>query len=401
MSEQKQPKVRFSGFDDAWEQRKLDKVAEYRNGKGHEKSISSNGKYIVVNSKFVSTNGLVKKFTNIQMEPLVKGDIAFVLSDVPNGRALARTFLISKNNKYSLNQRIAGITPKNNISSFFLSSLMNRSPYFLKFDDGVSQTNLSKKDVENFAEMYPEFFEQKKISALLKSIDNLLAANQRQLEELKTIKKLAMQKIFDQEWRFNGFTDAWEPRKLGNVAIIKGRLGWKSLKQDEYTTNKEDPAMIAGRHINFGQINWNAVDHIPMWRYKESLEIALQDGDVIFSKDGSLGNPALIKALDGKATINSTMMLVRTNNTIYSDFFYQLMKGKQFKKLVYLKVSGSSIPHLFQDDMKKFVFSTPDIREQKRIGLFLGKLDNLIAANQSKSEQLKKLKKWFMQNMFM
>jgi len=182
--------------------------------------------------------------------------------------------------------------------------------------------------------------------------------------------------------RFSEFDDDWEPRKLGNVAIIKGRLGWKSLKQDEYTTNKEDPAMIAGRHINFGQINWNAVDHIPMWRYKESLEIALQDGDVIFSKDGSLGNPALIKALDGKATINSTMMLVRTNNTIYSDFFYQLMKGKQFKKLVYLKVSGSSIPHLFQDDMKKFVFSTPDIREQKRIGLFLGKLDNLIAANQ-------------------
>ncbi|WP_158694993.1 restriction endonuclease subunit S [Pediococcus inopinatus] len=187
---------RFNGFTDAWEQRKLDKVAEYRNGKGHEKSISSNGKYIVVNSKFVSTNGLVKKFTNIQMEPLVKGDIAFVLSDVPNGRALARTFLISKNNKYSLNQRIAGITPKNNISSFFLSSLMNRSPYFLKFDDGVSQTNLSKKDVENFAEMYPEFFEQKKISALLKSIDNLLAANQSKSEQLKKLKKWFMQNMF-------------------------------------------------------------------------------------------------------------------------------------------------------------------------------------------------------------
>ncbi|WP_317766649.1 restriction endonuclease subunit S [Pediococcus ethanolidurans] len=179
----------------------------------------------------------------------------------------------------------------------------------------------------------------------------------------------------------------WEQRKLGDLATIKGRLGWKSLKQEEYTDNKNDPAMIAGRHIRSGCINWNLVDHIPMWRYEESLEIALQNGDVIFSKDGSLGNPAIIKELDKKATINSTMMLVRTNDAINSNFFYQLMTGDQFQKLVYLKVSGSSIPHLFQDDMKKFVFKAPLKVEQDQISHFLDILDSLIAANQRQQKK--------------
>lgn len=80
----------------AWEQRKLGEVAKYRNGKAHENCIDDDGKYIVVNSKFVSTNGKVKKFSNMQNEPLFENEVAFVLSDVPNGRAIARTFLVEK-----------------------------------------------------------------------------------------------------------------------------------------------------------------------------------------------------------------------------------------------------------------------------------------------------------------
>lgn len=70
--------------------------------------------------------------------------------------------------------------------------------------------------------------------------------------------------------RFKEFTDAWEQRKLGEHAIIKGRLGWKSLKQEEYTL--EGPSMIAGKHIVNGKIDWTKVDHIPDWRYDESPE---------------------------------------------------------------------------------------------------------------------------------
>ncbi|WP_367366849.1 restriction endonuclease subunit S [Leuconostoc pseudomesenteroides] len=188
--------LRFAGFSDDWEERKLSDVADYRNGKAHEQDIDEQGKYIVINSKFVSTNGKVKKYSNSMIEPLVKGELAFVLSDVPNGKAISRTFLIDKNDKYSLNQRIAGITPHKETDSYFLNVLMNRNIYFLKFDNGVGQTNLSKSDVEDFPEFYPNYTEQVKIGALFSNIDALITLNQHKLNLLKKQKQAYLQKMF-------------------------------------------------------------------------------------------------------------------------------------------------------------------------------------------------------------
>ena len=193
---EKFPEIRFKGFTEAWEQRKLGEVAKYRNGKAHENSISEDGEYIVVNSKFVSTDGKVRKFSDEQIEPLYKGEIAFVLSDVPNGRAIARTFLIDKNEKYTLNQRIAGITPKETTDSYFLHILMNRNKYFLKFDDGNKQTNLSINDVMQFNEMYPSYNEQSKIGAFFSNLDHLITLHQRKCDTLKELKKYMLQNMF-------------------------------------------------------------------------------------------------------------------------------------------------------------------------------------------------------------
>ncbi|MCI2985907.1 restriction endonuclease subunit S [[Clostridium] innocuum] len=162
----------------AWEQRKLGEVAKYRNGKAHENCIDDDGKYIVVNSKFVSTNGKVKKFSNMQNEPLFENEVAFVLSDVPNGRAIARTFLVEKSDKYTLNQRIAGITPLNETDPYYLHVLMNRHPYFLAFDDGVKQTNLSVSDVMKFESYYPKYEEQETIGRCFSQLDQLITLHQ-------------------------------------------------------------------------------------------------------------------------------------------------------------------------------------------------------------------------------
>lgn len=109
----------------------------------------------------------------------MKNEIAFVLSDVPNGRAIARTFLVDKSNKYTLNQRIAGITPLDETYPYFLHILMNRNRYFLSFDDGAKQTNLSVSDVMNFEEMYPSYDEQKRIGKFFNNLDNLITLQQR------------------------------------------------------------------------------------------------------------------------------------------------------------------------------------------------------------------------------
>ena len=190
------PEIRFSGFTDPWEQRKLGDVAQYRNGKAHENCIDENGKYVVVNSKFVSTDGEVKKFSNMQNEALFENEIAFVLSDVPNGRAIARTYLIEKSDKYTLNQRIAGITPLNETYPYFLYILMNRHPYFLAFDDGAKQTNLSVSDVMGFETYYPKYSEQQKIGAYFRNLDHLITLHQRELEKLQNIKKSMLEKMF-------------------------------------------------------------------------------------------------------------------------------------------------------------------------------------------------------------
>ena len=126
----------------------------------------------------------------------------------------------------------------------------------------------------------------------------------------------------------------------------------------------------------------------------------LENGDIIFSKDGSLGNPALVSNLKGEATINSTMMLVRLEKKVFSQFFYQVLTSSVFQKLIYLKVSGSSIPHLFQADMQDFSFFTPCIEEQQAIGTYFSNLDSLISAHQEKISQLETLKKKLLQDMF-
>jgi type I restriction enzyme S subunit len=82
----------------------LGESCQFFNGKAHEKDIDADGDYVVVNSKFISTNGGVRKYTNQQMFPLFVDDIVMVMSDVPNGKALAKCYIIEENDKYSLNQ---------------------------------------------------------------------------------------------------------------------------------------------------------------------------------------------------------------------------------------------------------------------------------------------------------
>ncbi|EIU7103517.1 restriction endonuclease subunit S, partial [Listeria monocytogenes] len=92
--EKSMPVIRFKGFSEAWEQRKLGDIANYRNGKAHEQVEDEDGKYTIINSKFISTNGKVQRYTNEQVEPIFDGEIAMVLSDLPNGKALAKLFLV-------------------------------------------------------------------------------------------------------------------------------------------------------------------------------------------------------------------------------------------------------------------------------------------------------------------
>lgn len=192
------PEFRFSQFEEIgdWEETTLIQVADYENGKAHEKDIEDSGDFIIVNSKFISTDGEVKKFTNTAFCPAKKGDILMVLSDVPNGKAIAKCFLVEKDDNYTVNQRICKLTPRN-LNSKILYYLLNRNPYFLSFDDGVKQTNLRKDDVLNCPLLIPsEPKEQEKIANTLSSIDGLINAQIQKIEALNLHKKGLLQGLF-------------------------------------------------------------------------------------------------------------------------------------------------------------------------------------------------------------
>ena len=334
----------------------MGEVAKYRNGKAHENCIDESGKYIVVNSKFVSTNGTVIKHSNMQNEPLAQNEIAFVLSDVPNGRAIARTFLVEENDKYTLNQRIAGITSSENTYPYFLHILMNRHPYFLAFDDGVKQTNLSVSDVLNFETYYPEYEEQKQIGEYFRNLDRLITLHQRkcQIDGCRFQSPLAI---------------TWEQRKLGEVA--KYRNG----KAHENCIDESGKYIVV--NSKFVSTNGTVIKHSNM--QNEPLaqnEIAFVLSDVPNGR--AIARTFLVEEND-KYTLNQRIAGITSSENTYPYFLHILMNRHPY----FLAFDdGVKQTNLSVSDVLNFETYYPEYEEQKQIGEYFRNLDRLITLHQ-------------------
>jgi type I restriction enzyme S subunit len=192
----------FENGKNIWEEKKLDEVCDFRNGAAHEQYIDENGKYLLVNSKFISSDGKKIKRTNSALSPLFSNDIAFVMSDVPNGKALAKCFLIDKDDTYTLNQRIGSIKSKVFVPEFLVFQF-NRNEYLLSFNNGENQTNLRKGDILNCPLWLPTKSEQ---LAIVRQLDDMLSETQKleflyqqKLNDLEELKKSILQKAFNGE----------------------------------------------------------------------------------------------------------------------------------------------------------------------------------------------------------
>jgi len=399
------PKRRFKEFQNthAWKQRKLIEVASYRNGKAHEKDISDSGDFVVVNSKFVSTNGRIRKFANKQIEPLEKDEIAFVLSDVPNGKAIARTFLVRESNKYSLNQRIAGITSCDNTDSYFLSELMNRHHYFLKFDDGVGQTNLSKKDVEDFEEFYPAVEEQVKIGDFFEQLDNIIALHQRKLEKTKALKSAYLSEMFPSEGerepkrRFAGFTQAWEHCKLGDIGQTFTGLSGKT---------KEDFGHGSAEYVTYMNVFSNPISDTSMVENVEvdSKQNELKYGDVLFTTSSEtpqdVGMSSVWLGTMANVYLNSFCFGYRPTVKVNYLFFGYLLRSNTVRKQMMLLAQGISRYNISKNKVMELSVELPDIQEQEKIGTFFKQLDDTITFHQRKLKKLQNIKKAYQNEMF-
>lgn len=397
------PELHFPEFknEGEWDVKIVSEVADYENGKAHEQDIDEKGKYVVVNSKFISTDGEVRKFSNSANCIAKKNDVLMVLSDVPNGKAIAKCFFVDKDNYYTVNQRICKISPLK-VDSKLLLYLLNRNQFFLNFDDGVKQTNLRNEDVLNCPLILPKSpKEQQKIASCLSSLDEVIFAHSQKLDLLKNHKNGLMQNLFPQEgetvpkYRFKEFTDSL--RKIGFAELGEIKIGL-THKPDYIATGVP---FLSSKNISGGFIDFKNIQHISQEKF-ESMPNSTKPklGDILFTRVGSnLGNPIILED-DIEFGIFVSLGFFRVNKKAFNYYIKYWMESDLFWKQVNQKVAGGAKDNLNSTWLKEFELYMPSVQEQQKIASCLSSLDKLITAQAEKIEQFKLHKKGLMQGLF-
>ena len=204
------------------------------------------------------------------------------------------------------------------------------------------------------------------------------------------------------EIRFPGFTDPWEQRKLGDQMYIKSRIGWQALTKKEYL-DSGDYYLITGTDIDEDrhEVDLSRCYYVSRERYEMDDKIQVHEGDIIVTKDGTIGKVAMVKGLDKPATLNSHLFVLRDlSGKLNNRYLLQILNSHIFTSFVKSTKTGSTLTGLPQKTIVEFVFPVPNIEEQEKIAGCLDKLDNTITLHQRKCDELKNYKKGLLQKMF-
>ncbi len=188
----------------------------------------------------------------------------------------------------------------------------------------------------------------------------------------------------------------WNLKRIKYLSTLKGRIGWQGLTADEYVD--EGPFLITGTDFINGTINWDTCVHITEERWAEAPEIHIKNGDLLITKDGTVGKVAIVSNLEGNASLNSGVLLIRPFDGFDKRFLYWTLLSDEFWVWFKLKNAGNStIIHLYQNDFAEFCYTFPNVTEQKAIADFLdkqcGRIDGVINDLEKQIETLQKYKK--------
>jgi len=413
MMSKKRPQLRFEGFTDDWEQRKLGDVisiSSEKNGNQFSRAdvLSVSREAGVVNQ--IEYQGRSFAGASIANYRVVhKGDLIYTkspLKGAPNGifKTSEAEGIVSP--LYAVYQSreanaafVGWLLSNDNFATHYLYPLVNK---------GSKNTLLvSDADAISGHLSFPNIDEQAKIVSFFTQLDNLIALHQRKLDLLKEQKKGYLQKMFPKngekvpELRFAGFADDWEERKLAELATMNARIGWQNLRTSEFL-DEGDYILITGTDFKDGEIDYSNIHYVEKERFDQDKKIQVQDGSILITKDGTLGKVAYVKNLPGPATLNAGVFNVRVINSDETDskYLFHYLKAPFLLKFADEQSTGGTIKHLNQNVLVKFPVPLPGLDEQKRIANLLESMDNLIAANQRKLDLLKEQKKGFLQKMF-
>lgn len=398
------PKIRFKGFDDAWEQRKLGELGEIMTG-----STPSTSK-----AEYYSEDG-IPWVTPTDINARTISDTPRKLSEkgATVGRVVpANTILctciasIGKNTlltvKGSFNQQINSLTPNDENDAYFLltESEIWSNKMKLMAASGTMQI-VNKTEFSELLTMVPKLTEQKKIGDYFRHLDHLITLHQRKCDQMKELKKYMLTKMFPQngakvpEIRFDEFTDDWEQRKLGEIAEFSKGSGYSKGDLVEYGT----PIILYGRlYTNYE----TCISDVDTFVEAKVGSVYSKGGEVIVPASGETAEDIARAATVDKSGIllGGDLNIVMPNKDINSSFLAISISSGNPQRELAKKAQGKSVVHIHNEEIKNLVLPFPIKDEQNKIASYFCQLDNLITLHQSKCENLKNLKKYMLRNMF-
>ncbi|WP_430604808.1 restriction endonuclease subunit S [Enterococcus sp. DIV0125] len=400
------PVIRFDGFFDAWELRKLEEESDVRDGT-HDSPKYFNDGYPLVTSKNLKDFGLDlsdvslisdKDFKAINKRSKVDiGDILLgMIGTIGNPVQIDRADFAIKN--------VALIKEQKKILNSFLIQVL-KSPVFNRYirneNAGGTQKFLSLSKVRGFEFLCPNIEEQIRIGNFFKQIDNAITLHQCKIDALKRMKKGFLQQMFPTNEesvprvRFADFENEWELRKLGEIATFSKGNGY--TKND--LTEKGKPIVLYGRLYTKYETIINEVDTFVEMKDKS---VVSQGNEVVVPASGETAEDISRASVIGTKgfILGGDLNIIKLNNEINSIFLaLTISNGTQQKEMI-KRAQGKSVVHLHNSDLKQLNLLYPNFEEQTKIGSFFKQLDDTITLNQQKLDRLKALKKAYLQNMF-
>ena len=397
------PKIRFKGFTKAWEQRKLGDVAEFSKGNGYSKGdLIESGTPIILYGRLYTKYETIISEVDTYVEAkegsvYSKGGEVIVPASGETAEDIARAATVDKSG-ILLGGDLNVVMPNKDINPAFLAisiSNGNSQRELSKKAQGKSVVHIHNEEIRNLVIPFPNKVEQNKIVAYFANLDHLITLHQRKCEQTKNLKKYMLQKMFPQngakvpEIRFDGFTYDWEQRKFGSL-----------LEETRNKTIFEDEDTLLSCSIDGMYLNSELFSH-----FRGSSNIGylkVKKNDLILSAQNlHLGNC--------NVNLRFEHGIISPAYKVYelvgcNPLFMQAWVKKDSTKDFFLKSSteGASVcrKNIVWEELYKQELPVPSIEEQTKIGAYFSNLDHLITLHQRKCDELKKMKKYMLQNMF-
>ena len=401
MSEEtkKAPAIRFQGFTDDWEQRKLGDDKDVRDGTHDSPKYHQEG-HPLVTSKNLNDYGLdmtdVSLISDADFEAINKrskvdnGDILFgMIGTIGNPVIVDRSDFAIKN--------VALIKEGGDIPNRFLIQLLKSSvfeKYIRNENAGNTQKFLGLSKIREFTFFAPTTEEQIRIATFFKQLDDTIALHQRKLTLLEQLKQTYLQVMFPQgkesipKLRFTDHSEPWEQRKLGEVGSV---VMCKRIFKDQTTAFGDIPFYKIG---TFGGSPDSFIPNDLFEEYKKNYPYP-EIGDILMSASGTIGRTVVYEG-EKAYYQDSNIVWLKTDKSLIDNSFL-----KQFYQVVkWSGLEGSTIKRLYNSNILSTGINLPSLREQTKLGTFFNQIDNTIALHQKKIAHLKALKSTLLNKMF-